>query len=135
MPGGKKILIVEDDVNFYNLVRTALELKGYNIVHVSNGMEAVSRIREEMPDLVLLDIVMPGASGLDILQELKGTDDTKGLKVVMLTNFGTDENVNRAMGLGAEDYFMKYNVVPTELPDKIATYLGEVPSSGVSVTN
>lgn len=135
MPGGKKILIVEDDENFYTLVRTALELKGYHIVHVANGVEAVAKIRAEMPDLVLLDIVMPGASGLDILEELKNSEDTKPIKVVMLTNFGTDDNVNKAMSLGADDYFMKYNVVPTELPDKIATYLGETPSSGVAVTN
>jgi DNA-binding NarL/FixJ family response regulator len=52
----------------------------------------------------------------------------------MLTNFGTDENINRAMELGADDYLMKYNVVPSELPDKIATFLGESPESGIKVT-
>lgn len=131
----KKILVVEDDANFFTLIKTPLEIKQYTVVHVSNGMEAVGRIKEEKPDLVLLDIVMPGANGLDILKELKEGEDTKGIKVVMLTNFGTDDNINKAMGLGADDYFMKYNVVPSELPDKIATYLGDTPSSGVSVTN
>ena len=130
-----KVLVVEDDNNFFNLIKTPLELKQYQVVHVENGMEAVSRIKSEKPDLVLLDIVMPGANGLDILKELKETAETSAIKVVMLTNFGTDDNVNKAMSLGADDYFMKYNIVPSELPDKIATYLGDMPSSGVSVTN
>ncbi|MFC1622314.1 PleD family two-component system response regulator [Patescibacteria group bacterium] len=131
----KKILVVEDDQSFYNLVSTALGAKGYDVVHVSDGNVAVTRIKEEMPQLVLLDIILPGINGLDILRELKETEETKDIKVLMLTNFGTDDNISKAVELGADDYFMKYNIVPSELSEKLAPYLGEKFDSGVSVTN
>ncbi len=129
----KKILFVEDDEGFFNLFSAALDMRGYSIIHVANGSEAVEKAKLEKPDLVLLDIILPGMSGLDILKELKESDETKGIKVVMLTNFGTDANVNKAVELGSDDYLMKYNVVPSELPDKIASLLGETTDSGIKM--
>jgi DNA-binding response OmpR family regulator len=129
----KKILFVEDDEGFYNIFSVSLKMKGYDVIHVADGSEAVEKAVTEKPDLVLLDIILPGLSGLDILKELKENDDTKRIKVVMLTNFGTDDNVNKAMELGADDYLMKYNVVASELPDKISVYIGETPVSGIKV--
>lgn len=132
----KKILIVEDDEAFFSLCAVELKLKKYEVIHVSDGSQAVERIVAEKPDLILLDIVLPGMSGLDILKEIKQRSETKDIKVVMLTNFGTDDNVNRAMELGADDYLMKYNVVPSELPGKISSLLGaSVQESGIKVTN
>lgn len=130
----KKILFIEDDVGFYNLFSAALTMKGYEVIHVAEGSQAFEKVQQEQPDLVLLDIIMPGMSGLDVLKELKESDDTKGIKVIMLTNFGTDDNINKAMELGADDYLMKYNVVPSELPDKIASFLGVESDSGITVT-
>ncbi|OGC45330.1 hypothetical protein A2V49_03145 [candidate division WWE3 bacterium RBG_19FT_COMBO_34_6] len=130
----KKILIVEDDLAFYNLCSTELKLRGYNTVHVPNGDIAVSRIREEKPNLILLDIILPGINGLDILKELKEAEETSDIAVIMLTNFGTDENISKAVELGADDYLMKYNLVPSELPEKLAPYLGEQSESGVTLT-
>ena len=100
----KKILFIEDDEGFYNLFSAALTMKGYEVVHVAEGSHAFEKVQEEQPDLVLLDIIMPGMSGLDVLKELKEAEDTKNTKVIMLTNFGTDDNINRAMELGADDY-------------------------------
>ncbi len=130
----KKIVVVEDDQAFYNLCAPELKLKGYDVVHVADGNMAVSRIREEMPDLILLDIILPGINGLDILRELKEAEETAEVAVIMLTNFGTDENISKAVELGADDYLMKYNLVPSELPEKLAPYLGADSSAGVSLT-
>lgn len=130
----KKILFVEDDEGFYNIFSVPLKMKGYDVIHVADGAQAFEKALDEKPDLILLDIILPGVSGLDILKELKENMDTKGIKVVMLTNFGSDENVNKAMEYGAEDYYMKYNVVPSELPGKIAALLGESTDSGIKVT-
>ena len=130
----KKILIVEDDVAFYNLCSIELKIKGYEVLHVADGSMAVSRIREEKPDLILLDIILPGINGLDILKELKEAEETVATPVVMLTNFGTDDNISKAVELGADDYLMKYNLVPSELPDKLAPYLGEESEAGVALT-
>lgn len=121
----KKILFVEDDEGFYNIFSVPLKMKGYDVIHVVDGSLAVEKIITEKPDLVLLDIVLPGTSGLDVLKELRDREDTKSAVVIMLTNFGSDENVSKAMEYGADDYLMKYNIVPSELPDKIASFLGE----------
>jgi DNA-binding response OmpR family regulator len=129
-----KILFVEDDQAFFNLCSMELKMKGFDVVHVADGSLAIEKIQLEKPDAVLLDIVLPGMNGLDILQEMKQDDDLKKIKVAMLTNFGMDENVNRAMDLGADEYFMKYNIVLSELPGKIAMLLGAKPDSNVKVT-
>ena len=131
----KKILFVEDDAGFYGIFSAALEMKGYTVIHVPDGGQAVQKVLDEKPDLILLDIILPVLSGLDILRQLKENEETQNIKVIMLTNFGTDDNVKRAMELGADDYLMKYNVVPSELPDKVANILGEGSESDVKVTS
>jgi len=129
----KKILFVEDDEGFYNIFSVPLKMKGYDVVRVADGNLAVEKIIAEKPDLILLDIVLPGVSGLDILKELRVREETKAMKVVMLTNFGSDENINKAMEYGSNDYLMKYNIVPSELPAKIAGLLGEKEESVVKM--
>ena len=129
----KKILFVEDDEGFFNIFSVPLKMKGYDVVHISDGSLAVEKTISEKPDLILLDIVLPGTSGLDILKELRERDETKSVVVIMLTNFGSDENISKAMEYGANDYLMKYNIVPSELPNKIAGFLGETQESVVKV--
>jgi len=130
----KKILFVEDDEGFFNIFSVPLKMKEYDVVHVADGSLAVEKVISEKPDLVLLDIVLPGTSGLDILKELREREETKLTKIVMLTNFGSDDNISKAMEYGADDYLMKYNIVPSELPNKIAGFLGETQESVVRVT-
>ena len=130
----KKVMFVEDDESFFNIFSVPLKMRGYEVAHVADGSRAMDAILQEKPDLVLMDIILPGMSGLEILKEMKENLDTKEIKVVMLTNFGNDENVNKAVEYGAEDYYMKYNVVPSELPEKIAILLGETPDTGIKVT-
>jgi DNA-binding response OmpR family regulator len=130
----KKILFVEDDEGFFNIFSVPLKMKGYDVVHVADGSLAVEKAISEVPDVILLDIVLPGTSGLDILKELREREETKAIKIVMLTNFGSDDNITKAMEYGASDYLMKYNIVPSELPAKIAGFLGETQESVVTVT-
>lgn len=127
----KKILIVEDDLSLYNLFKTDLEIKGYAVSNVSDGSLAYDAVKTQTPDIVLLDVMLPGKNGLEILEELKTQDETKDIKVVMLTNFGDEDNVSRALDLGAEDYLMKYNIVPSDLSEKVASYLGDSEESAV----
>jgi two-component system alkaline phosphatase synthesis response regulator PhoP len=123
--------MIEDDESFYNICSAALKLKGYDVVHVADGGQALQKITDEKPDLVLLDIVLSGMSGLDILQNVKSIEEIKNTRIIMLTNFGTDTNVNRAMELGAEDYIMKYNMVPNELADKVSVLLGDSAATSI----
>lgn len=127
----KRILIVEDDISLYNMYAAELTLKGYEVSNIPDGSMAFEGIKTRKPDLVLLDLMLPKKNGLDILQEVKGDDQLKATRVVMLTNFGNDENISRALELGAEDYIMKYNIVPSELSEKVSSILGDSPNTAV----
>ncbi len=129
----KKILIIEDDTSLYNLYETELTLKGYAVSNVSDGNLGYDAVATQKPDLVLLDLMLPGKNGLQILEEVKTQDETKKTRVVMLTNFGNEDNVSRALELGAEDYIMKYNIVPAELSEKVASLLGDTQNSAVKL--
>ena len=131
----KTILIVEDDMALANLYKTEVELGGYSTVHISDGMKAVGAIKENSPDLILLDIMLPGRNGLEILQDIRDDEGIAEAKVIMLTNFGSEENVSTALELGALDYIMKYKITPEEMMSKIATIFGETTESVVTVTN
>jgi len=129
------ILIVEDDMALANLYKTELEAKNYTVVHVSEGTQAVEGIRQNKPDLVLLDIMLPGRNGLEILKDVRDNEEVKDTKVIMLTNFGNEENVSTALELGALDYIMKYKITPAEMSEKIASLLGESLESAVKLTS
>lgn len=130
----KNILIIEDDTPLYNLYKTELELKGYSVSNVSDGNLGFEAIKNQKPNLVLLDLMLPGKNGLQILEEVKADDETKDSRVIMLTNFGNEDNVSKALELGAEDYIMKYNIVPSELSSKVASMLGDTSDSAVKLT-
>jgi len=131
----KTILIVEDDMALAKLYSTELELAGYTVVHVAEGTGAVDSIKQNNPDLVLLDIMLPGKNGLEILQDIRDDEAISYVAVIMLTNFGNEENVSTALELGALDYVMKYKITPTEMKDKLASIFGEETDSVVKVTN
>ncbi len=131
----KRILIVEDDISLYNMYAAELTLKGYEVSNVPDGSLAFDGIKTRKPDLVLLDLMLPKKNGLDILQEVKSDDVLKSTRVVMLTNFGNDENISKALELGAEDYIMKYNIVPSELSEKVSSILGDAPNTAVKFLN
>ncbi len=124
-----KILIVEDDASLYAIYSAELKLRGYEVHHCADGMQAMSMIRDIRPDLILLDIILPGRNGLEILDELMHTDEFVEQKVIVVTNYGNSENVKRALELGALDYVLKYNIVPSELSAKVADVLGEADSA------
>jgi len=131
----KNILVIEDDIQFYTLYGTELQTRGYKVSNVSDGSLAVQAIKDQQPDLVLLDLVLPGRNGLDILREIRSQQEFENLKVVILTNYGGEENVSTALELGATDYVMKYKIVPSELADKLASLFGDSDSSAVKMTN
>ncbi len=131
----RKILLVEDDMALANLYKMELESKGNTVIHVAEGSQAVEAVRQNAPDVVLLDVMLPGKNGLEILQEVRDSEDIKDAKVIMLTNFGNEENVSTALELGALDYIMKYKITPSEMSDKIASLLGDSTESVIKVTS
>ena len=119
----KKILIIEDDQNLLSNYQTELELRKFTVVSVIDGGKAVAAVEKEIPDLILLDIMLPNMNGIDILEEVRNNDKFKTLPVIMLTNYGDEENIRRSLELGALDYLKKYNVTPSDVGQRIEQVL------------
>jgi len=100
-----KILVVDDEVQVVNLLKKYLDSKGYEVYTATNGQEAISKVREVTPHIVLLDIIMPGMGGMDALQEIKKVNPK--FAVIMLTAVIDEELAKRAIQLGADDYITK----------------------------
>ena len=102
----KTILIVEDEEMTARLILYRLKSLGYIVHHSKNGVEGLEKIKELKPDLVVLDVMLPGKSGFEILQEIQDDEsfDSTGIKVIMLSNKKRVEDVSRGFKLGAMEY-------------------------------
>lgn len=118
------ILLVEDDSFISGMYETKLTNLGYNVEVIDNGEAASQRLEQDpLPDLVLLDIVLPKRDGFEILDDLHSNDRTKNIPVILLTNLGQKPDVERGIKLGADDYIIKAHYTPTEVVDKITKVL------------
>ena len=119
----KKIVLVEDDSLMSSILAAHLIKEGFNIISVTEGAQAFERIQAEQPSIVLLDIVLPGVGGFDILAKLKQDESTKSIPVLILSNLGSKEEIQRGIDLGAEDYLVKANSMVEEITGKIQKIL------------
>lgn len=103
----EKILLVDDEEDILNLVKYNLEREGYKVEAVTTGEMAVRNARELVPDLILLDLMLPGMDGLDVCRILKNDKNTAKISVVMLTAKGEDSDIVTGLELGADDYITK----------------------------
>jgi DNA-binding response OmpR family regulator len=120
---GSKILIIEDDKFLRDLIVQKLQKEGYAIVEAVDGEEGVSRAREEQPDLLLLDLILPGIDGFMVLEQVKKDQKTKHIPVIILSNLGQKEDVDRGLRLGAADFLIKAHFTPGEIIEKIKAVL------------
>ncbi len=118
-----KVLLIEDDTSIATLYKTELEIRGHTLQLLTEGSNVVETAAKFQPDLIILDIQLPSKDGLSILKELKEDSRTSGFKVIMLTNYATDENIDKALALGAEDFIPKHRIVPEELGEKVDSLL------------
>ena len=118
------ILLVEDDKFLRELLVRKLETVGFKISTAVDGNEALKKVKEELPELVLLDLVLPGVDGFDILKEIKEDSATSKIPVIILSNLGQREEVERGLKLGADDYLIKAHFTPDEIITKITDLLG-----------
>lgn len=124
MQGKKKILLVEDDTALSSVYKSRLELEGFEVAHVANGEEALSKAIEFRPDLIVLDAMMPKINGFDVLDILRNTPETTNVRVIMLTALSQPTDKERARALGADDYLVKSQVVISDVVDRIRHHLG-----------
>jgi two-component system KDP operon response regulator KdpE len=131
-PDEKLILVVDDEPRMVRFVRLNLELEGYQVAEAGDGMEALEKVRDELPDLVLLDVMMPEMDGFETLKRLR---EISTVPVIMLTVKGDEEDRIRGLELGADDYVTK-PFSPRELASRIRAVLrrAEMPSSVTKTT-
>lgn len=120
----KKILIAEDDSFLANAYRAKLTKAGYEIKIARDGNEALEALATYAPDMVILDLVMPSRDGFSVLSELKKSPKWKGIPTLVASNLGQKEDVDRARGLGADDYIVKTDLSMNKLIEKIKSMVG-----------
>lgn len=118
-----KVLIVDDDMFLSGIYATKLDLEGFEVVSARDGEEGVKVAMKELPDLILLDVLMPKLDGFEALKQLKEEPTTKDIPVIMLTNLGQKEDVEKGLQQGAVDYLIKAHFVPAEAVEKIKKVL------------
>ncbi|MDP2737110.1 MAG: response regulator [bacterium] len=124
--GGVKVLLVEDDSFLRDICYKKLKKEGFNVVIAVDGEEAVKKVDEFRPAIVLLDIILPAMDGFEVLKTIRSHKDkmVKNVPVIMLTNLGQEEDNRKALDLGANDYLVKAHFTTEEIVEKIKSRLG-----------
>jgi len=105
----KKILIVEDDMHIVKIYEIIFAKEGYQTVFAVTGDEAIEKVVSEKPDIVILDLMLPGKDGFFFLEEIKKITSTIKIPVIVLSNLGQKIDIDRAIRLGADEYMIKVN--------------------------
>lgn len=121
--GKPKILVVEDDTFLAGMYLTKLSLEGFEVELAGDGREGLKKAKEWLPDVILLDIVLPLMDGFGVLESLKNDSTTRDIPVMLLTNLGQRNDVERGLGLGAADYLIKAHFMPSEVIEKVKRLL------------
>jgi len=119
----KKILIVEDDKFLRELIVKKLEKEDFQVIEALDGEEGVKKAKEEKPDLILLDLILPGIDGFEALSKIKEDPFISSIPVIILSNLGQREDVEKGLKLGAVDYLIKAHFTPGEIIEKVKNNL------------
>lgn len=116
---GKRILLAEDDRFLRKAAEATLRQRGFTVLAAADGEEALRFARAEIPDLILLDLIMPKLQGFEVLRILKEEPMTKQIPVIVLSNLGQESDVKQAMEAGAAAYFIKANLSLRDLVARV----------------
>lgn len=124
MPNKKpKILMIEDDRFLRKIYRDKLTREGFEFIEATNGVEGTNKIITELPDLILLDLMLPRKNGFDVLIDMKRNEKTKDIPVIIISNLGQESDVKRGLDLGANDYLIKTEVSISDVVNKVLEWL------------
>lgn len=118
-----KILLIEDDKFLRELIIQKLGKEGYEVAEAPEGEGGLLKMKEEKPDLVLLDLILPGIDGFEVLSRMKKDAALASIPVIILSNLGQRDDVQKGIDLGAEDYLIKAHFTPGEIVEKIKATL------------
>lgn len=119
----KKILIVEDDGFLLQMYATKLKMEGFQVLEATDGEKALRVAKKEKPDLMMLDLLLPKKTGFEVLAAIKQDPELANMPVLVLTNLGQKDDIERCFRLGAADYLIKAHFVPSEVIAKVKSLL------------
>lgn len=120
MPDGPhRILVVEDDRFLRKAAEAALRRQGFTVLTAQDGEEGLRMARAEVPDLILLDLIMPGLQGFEVLRLLKADAGTSQIPIIVLSNLGQESDMKQALDGGAEAYLVKANLALDDLIKRV----------------
>lgn len=123
----KTILIIEDDDFFRELIRKKLTSKDFSFLEAVNGETGIEMMEEKKPDLVLLDLLLPNIDGFEVVTQIKSDPEISHIPIIVLSNLGQKEDIDRALKLGASDYLIKSQFDIDQVIEKITNVLQSVP--------
>jgi DNA-binding response OmpR family regulator len=123
--GGRSVLVVEDDKFLRDLITQKLKREGFTVFEAVTGSEAMRVAEENQPKIILLDLILPGLDGFEVLKRLKEKQLTAPIPVIILSNLGQREDVERGLRLGAVDFMIKAHFTPGEIVEKIKEILSK----------
>ena len=124
------ILIIEDEIAQAQILQYNLEAKGFEVRHAANAMDGLVLAREQLPDLIVLDWMLPDVPGLEVCRQIKSSPGTKAIPIIMLTARGTEDDKVRGLDVGADDYMVK----PHSIKELIARINANLRKSGAEET-
>lgn len=127
MPGeaAGTIMLVEDDLTLRDMYQIRLEADGFRVILAANGEEALQLLKKEMPNVIILDIMLPKLNGLDVLEKIKQDESLKKIPVILLTALIQDQARVKGLMSGADDYLVKSEVMPAEVIQKVKIALAK----------
>ena len=120
----KKILLIEDEEIMIDLLQRKLNKEGYEVSIARNGEEGLKLMREQNPDIILLDIIMPRMGGFEVMEEMQKDKDLKKIPIIVISNSGQPVEIDKAQKLGAKDWLIKTEFDPREVIDKVIRQIG-----------
>jgi len=125
MADDKKIhvLLIEDDQFLSDIYKTKFEMEGFKITLADSGETGLAAVKKKKPDIILLELLMQKVDGFAVLKELKENNATKSIPVILLTNLGQKDDVDRGLAMGASDYLIKAHFKPSEIIKKVKKIL------------
>jgi DNA-binding response OmpR family regulator len=120
----KKILVVDDEAPVREIYNKEFTKSGFKVIVAVDGEEGLLKAGTETPNLILLDVMMPKMSGLDVLKDLKKNKLTKDIPVLLLTNLGEERIIKEGFSLGAEGYLLKVSYTPAQVVEECRKFLG-----------
>ena len=118
-----KVLLVEDDDFLSGMYLVKFNNENFKTIIAEDGLSGIEMAKEKLPDIILLDLMLPKMNGLDVLKKLKADKVTKNIPVVILSNLNKKDKIKKGMMLGAKDYLIKAHLIPAEVVDKIKKYI------------